>query len=130
MLIFKLFPLLILFLLLCGCSNIMKSDNFNYITAFILKYGNRATYCNKYNHNPHYQFNDFHVFLNPDIGQRNINCDPELSGFDEIVIQHNREIIEYYRIKIENDRLIYDMKDRDKIVHYFKIILEEIKKKT
>ena len=40
-----------------------------------------------YNHNPHHRFGAFDAYLTPDVGQRNINCDPERSDFDEIVVQ-------------------------------------------
>ena len=70
--------------------------NFRAIRSFVLKRGDRQTYCNMYNRNPHYAFSDFDVFFNPDVGQRNINCDPELSGFDELVIRDwNTEPIYY-----------------------------------
>jgi hypothetical protein len=108
----------------------MNTDNFNRIISFVLQYGDRVTYCNMYNNNPHYQFHDFDLFLNPDIGQANINCDPLLSGFNEIVIRNNNESIIYYHIKINNNELIYDINDREAITNYFKFILEEINKKN
>jgi hypothetical protein len=60
---------------------------FRAIRDFILRQGDRRTYCNMYNRNPHYSFDGFEAYLNPDVGQRNINCEPELSGFDQLVIQ-------------------------------------------
>ena len=60
---------------------------FRAIRDFILRKGDRRTYCNMFNRNPHYSFDGFEAYLHPDVGQRNINCEPALSGFDRIVIQ-------------------------------------------
>jgi hypothetical protein len=65
---------------------LLDKDNFDHIKEFVLRRGDRQTYCNMYNRNPHYRFGTFDVYLNPDIGQRNIDADPAVSGFDEMVI--------------------------------------------
>ena len=62
-------------------------EEFRRIRDFVLAQGDRMTWCNMYNDNPHYAFYGFDVFLNPDLGQRNINCDPAISGFDTLVIR-------------------------------------------
>jgi len=71
-------------------------ENFTLIKKFILEKGGKETYCNKYNTNPHYKFEIGDVYLNPEGGEKNINCDPEQSDFDELVIKTNNN---YYFIK-------------------------------
>ncbi len=61
-------------------------SDFATIKDFILAHGDKETYGNMYNDNPHYRFEGFDAYLNPEGGQKNINCDPRLSDFDEIVI--------------------------------------------
>jgi len=63
------------------------------------------TYCNMYNGNPHFGFDGFDVFLDPDVGQRNIDCDPERSGFDVLVIRDWNAGQQYFRVKRNQDRL-------------------------
>ena len=65
----------------------LSADAFDRIKRYILALGGRQTYCNMYNNNPHHRFGTFDAYLTPDVGQRNINCDPALSDFDEIVVQ-------------------------------------------
>lgn len=78
----------------------LSVTQFEHIKSFILDRGDRRTYCNKYNQNPHYAFDEFDVYLNPDIGQRNINCDPEISDFNELVIHDSDSDPQYYTIHI------------------------------
>ncbi len=77
----------------------LTPENFDRIVRFILERGDRLTWCNMYNLNPHLQLPGFDAFLNPDVGQRNINCDPERSGFDELVIRFRVDGWEYLRVK-------------------------------
>ena len=39
--------------------------NFEKVKQFVLQYGNKKTYCNRYNCNPHFDFGSFEVYLNP-----------------------------------------------------------------
>ncbi|CAF1155732.1 unnamed protein product [Didymodactylos carnosus] len=82
------------------------NDRFNLIKTFILKDGDKQTYCNMYNNNPHYNLNDFQIYLNPSIGQKNISCDPKLSDFNEIVVHDISSEDRYYRIKLNNDNTV------------------------
>lgn len=68
----------------------LGGDAFIAIKRFILAKGDRQTFGNMYNRNPHYAFDGFDAFLIPDVGQANINCDPARSDFDGIVIRTNR----------------------------------------
>jgi hypothetical protein len=36
--------------------------------------GDRCTYCNMYNGNPHLDFGRYNDYLYPSVGQFNINC--------------------------------------------------------
>jgi hypothetical protein len=95
-------------------ENYITVNNFQIIKNFILKKGNRFTYCSKYNKNPYYRFKALDVFLNPEPGgpynhpQWNLNCDPALSDFDEILIRDSE--MNYYHFKLDkihnNIRLI------------------------
>lgn len=78
----------------------LSTPQFENIKSFILEHGDRRTYCNKYNDNPHYAFDGFDVYLNPEIGQANINCDPEISDFNELVIHDPDSEPQYYTIMI------------------------------
>lgn len=82
-------------------TKLISIKEFIIIKNFILKKAQTMTYCNMYNNNPYYKFANFNVYLNPDVGQKNINCDPKLSDFNEIVIQNfkDKESI-YYPIFI------------------------------
>lgn len=65
----------------------LEPSSFQRLVDFVLAHGDRQTWCNMYNHNPHYAFGPLDVFLNPDVGQRNLDCDPARSGFDVAVIR-------------------------------------------
>jgi hypothetical protein len=52
-----------------------------------------------YNDNPHYSFTDFDVFLNPDTGQANINCDKQKSDFNHMVFR--TKTLAYYDPRLD-----------------------------
>lgn len=83
-------------------------ESFDRIVRFILERGDRLTFCNRFNHNPHYRFSSFDAFLSPDIGQRNINCDPQLSGFDTLTIRLDSQGYEYLDLTRKADRVSCD----------------------
>jgi hypothetical protein len=62
-------------------------ENLITIQRFILHQGKRETYCNMYNDNPAYQTEGYRFYLNPDSGQKNIDCDPAKSGFHNLTIR-------------------------------------------
>lgn len=72
---------------------------FEAIIDYALNHGDRKTYCNRYNNNPHLKVGDFDLFLSP-TDKQNTLCDTTISGFNEIVIYHPREDIQYYHIKL------------------------------
>jgi len=93
-------------------TQILSVSNFESIKKYILKNGDRQTYCNMYNDNPHFSYGYFHVYLNPEIGQANIDCDPQKSDFNEIVIRDQNSEPQYYYLHIvrlgdlENEKII------------------------
>jgi len=52
-------------------------DLFDLIKTFVLTNGDKETYSNMYNNNPHYSFDGLEAYLNPEIGQGNITAKPE-----------------------------------------------------
>jgi hypothetical protein len=70
---------------------------FEKIKHFILAHGNRQTYRQYDNDNPYYKFENFDVYLGADIGQKNINNDPKVSDFNELMI---RADMVYYSVII------------------------------
>ena len=87
-----------------GMPAALTPANFEVIKRFVLKKGDRQTYCSMYNQNPHFRFEGFDVYLNPDAGQQNINCDPGLSDFDELVVHDERVPGEYFSVKLDKQR--------------------------
>lgn len=109
--------ILILILLagIIGCENedpLLNSDEarditsylsyqeFEQVRTYLIEEGDKETYCSMYNDNPHCSINDFDIFLNPEIGQGNINCDPDLSDFNQITIRDWETDQQYYTIQI------------------------------
>ncbi|MBT6567328.1 MAG: hypothetical protein HON19_00270 [Flavobacteriales bacterium] len=75
-------------------------EEFEKTKEFILEKGDKMTYRNYDNNNPHYKFPDFDVFLGADIGQRNINNDPKISNFNQLTISDWNSDIRYYELII------------------------------
>jgi hypothetical protein len=80
-------------------ESILTAAAFNRIKDFVLIHGDRQTYCNMYNNNPHAALCNMDVYLVPDTGQQNINCDLKLSGFNSMVIR-TRKPWKYYRLAL------------------------------
>jgi len=81
-------------------THLINYNDFESIKTYILSNGDRQTYCNMYNNNPHYSFTGFETYLNPEIGQLNINCEPEISDFNEIVIRDQSSDPQYFYLHI------------------------------
>ena len=81
-------------------TDVFSVQEFEDATNFILKNGDRQTYCSMYGNNPHYSFDGFEAYLNPEIGQRNVGCDPEISGFNEITFRDPSADPQYYYVRI------------------------------
>ena len=94
-------------------SEILSKDDFEKIVQFVLDNGDRKTYCNMYNNNPHYKIDKFDIYLNPVSQLINFTKD-RLSflvhDYDEITIMDYNSSYLYYFIKIFNERVwIYDL---------------------
>jgi hypothetical protein len=79
-------------------SDLISLNEFEQIKSFVLKKGDRQTYRNIDNNNPHFKFKNFHVYLGSDIGQKNLNNDPALSDFNQLVIYDHDALINYYEV--------------------------------
>ncbi|MBU1218894.1 hypothetical protein KKF34_06745 [Myxococcota bacterium] len=122
--------------LIVGCSgkkienkstsdSVLTTDNFLKIKKYILEKGKRETYCNMYNYNPVGYFGEFAIFLNPDTGQKNINCEIGRSDFNYMVVKR-KEPIGYFRISIENSVLSFDKSEKKLLESFFQKALIQI----
>ncbi|WP_157814136.1 hypothetical protein [Olleya sp. Bg11-27] len=71
-------------------SDVISFEEFEQIKAFILKNGDKMIFRNFDNNNPHYKYVNCDVFLGADIGQRNINNDPDISDFNQLTIKNRK----------------------------------------
>lgn len=84
--------LVLIALIFCGASfaedaTVLSPENFTAIKKYILAKGDRETFCNMYNDNPHIEIGELDCYLLPETGQANINCDPAKSDFNVMVIR-------------------------------------------
>jgi hypothetical protein len=89
-------------------SNILNKNDFEKIIQFVLTSGDRATYCNMYNNNPHYPHEEFHIYLNPISRRINFlkeNLSYNVSDYNSIVIQDWKSIHTYYHLLLQNDKV-------------------------
>lgn len=84
-------------------SDLISYDEFEQIKNFILEKGDKKTYRNFDGNNPHYKFGTFDVFLGADIGQRNINNDPNISDFNQLTIMDWKSEYTYTELIIVRD---------------------------
>ncbi|HTJ44535.1 MAG TPA: hypothetical protein VL463_20665 [Kofleriaceae bacterium] len=105
--------------------DVLTVEAFQLIKRYILMLGGRRTYCAMYNLNPHHRFDWFDAYLTPDVGQRNIMCDPELSDFDELVVQDWGLDKIYVSARCEGDALTYDFADESTLRRYFEAMYAE-----
>lgn len=104
---------------------VVSPKSFRAIKALIIQRGDRQIYCNMYSNNPHLGFEGFDVFLNPDVGQRNINCDLARSDFNEMVIRDWRTQKIYFLVKLDlaTETLSFEPEDAVAIEGYFRVML-------
>ncbi|MCL2067622.1 MAG: hypothetical protein FWG99_09175 [Treponema sp.] len=100
-------------------SELLSKNDFEEIVQFILDNGDRRTYCNMYNNNPHYRIEDFSIYLNPISQFINFTRDnlSTLAGeYDEMVIMDQNSTYLYYYIKLSGERIwVYDPYEIKKI---------------
>ncbi len=85
-------------------TNEVSLSFFEEVKHFILERGNRKTFRNFDNANPHFRFDGFSMYLGADIGQKNINNDPEKSDFNQMIIKDNTSDITYLHLLIVRDQ--------------------------
>ena len=124
---------------------VLNRANLVAIKQFILKQGNKATYCSMYGDNPAFFVKNHSFYLIPDPGpnghpQYNINCDPQKTDFQTLHIANKdwgRDPYQYVDFKNEHYICVtvhYPADDlnieniRDRTDEALKIILEEMKK--
>lgn len=122
-------------------TEVLSMEEFEQVKSFIIQHGDRAIYCNMYNENPHYAYDGFDAYLNPEVGQRNINCDPDVSDFNEIVIVKRISAYVYYHIllvrkgDLEDQEIAFDFLDGMKekkvyLLRYYDYDLEEMEEQV
>ena len=94
-------------------SEILDKNDFEKIMKFILTNGDRQTYCQKYNNNPHYVLDGFDIYLDPISQWINYTKDSlsySVDHYDKIVIMDWNSTYIYYHLKLSNGRVyIYDI---------------------
>jgi len=113
-------------------QELVTMQKFLWLKSYILAYGNRQTYCNMYNNNPHIGLTKMHVYLNPDTGQRNINCNLALSDFNYIVFRTEEHPPEHYEVglsfKAKHAVLVFSNRpDREGLRKCFEDALAELR---
>lgn len=89
-------------------ETVLTKDNLLKVKQFILKNGQRETYCNMYNDNPAYRTKQFLFYLDPDTGQLNGNCDPAKSDFNTLTIRSaNGGKNQYRKVEFIDQHYIY-----------------------
>lgn len=69
-------------------SNILSYDDFQKIKQFVLDKGQVQTYCNMYNDNPFYQFDDgIELYLNPIVQFYTGGEHPDLEAYNTMTIR-------------------------------------------
>ena len=113
--------------------SVLTPENFTRIKKFILEHGDKQTYCNKYGDNPHYKIGEDNFYLEPETGQQNINCDPKLSDFTELVIQIDRPNagLQYLRVTHDKKKSVLQFKAAEKaeLEKFFDAMLKVLNKK-
>ena len=97
-------------------SKIFGKQDFEKTVRYILKYGDRKTYCNMYNCNPHYKYGDIDIYLNP-ISQWINFVKPYsdlVSDYNEIVFYDNQSNDYFFLMLIDNAVYTYNAYEYDK----------------
>jgi hypothetical protein len=103
-------------------SETLTVKKYEAIVEFMLKNGDRQTYCNMYNNNPHYKLDGFDIFLNPINQGINWSKDKlsyKISDYDMLVIQDFSANVKYYRVTLSNNKVLLDI-DSEKDFDFIK----------
>ena len=88
-------------------EKVITRANLTAIKQFFLKKGLRETYCNMYNNNPAYHTKNFSFYLNPDSGQKNINCETDKSDFHSLTVRNPNRKNQYRRVEFLDKHYVY-----------------------
>jgi hypothetical protein len=89
----------------------LSVENFQALVKFILKNGERQTYCNKYNNSPHYLLETFDIYLNPIaqfINYSETALSNEPSDYNEIVIHDAEMDIVYFHLILKANKVLLE----------------------
>jgi (2Fe-2S) ferredoxin len=91
-------------------SATLSKEDFRRIVQFVLTEGDRQTYCQMYNNNPHYAAGDFEIYLNP--VNQSINFWAEhlsvnVSDYNEIVLHATESGIYYNPITLGDNGKVH-----------------------
>jgi hypothetical protein len=85
-------------------ADLLTAAVFKKIQNHVLTHGDRETYCNMYNNNPHLLVEGIDIYLNPENGQENMNCEASLSKFDHMVLRRRKQFEVYHRLKLNTEQ--------------------------
>lgn len=88
-------------------EKVINRANLIRIKRFILKKGRRETYCNIYNNNPAYHTKNYSYYLNPDLGQKNPNCETNKSDFHSLTIRNPNKKNQYRKVEFLDKQYVY-----------------------
>jgi hypothetical protein len=88
-------------------SNTVGKQYFEEMVRFVLSNGDRRTYCNMYNNNPHYSFDDVEIYLNPYdqwINYSENKLSYTVSDYNEMLIEDNSNK-KHFRIRLIDEKI-------------------------
>ena len=114
-------------------NKIFNVNDFKRIVQYILDNGDRQTYNNMYNNNPHYSLKDFDIYLDPIsqwINFRKEYLSAEVNHYNRITIMDwNSKHVIYYRIMLYNEKVwIYNLYEVEQTNYEKEIINKYIPK--
>ncbi len=118
-----------------GTNIVLTMENFLKISNFVLSEGDRQTYCQAFNNNPHYRFSDFHLYLNSFSG--NFQCELGKCEFTITIQTINTSFTySYWNVSLREKNLIlqqYHSTTKSNILtkeveEFFQKALSEIRK--
>jgi hypothetical protein len=86
---------------------VLNRTNLIAIKQFIIKKGIRESISQMYNNNPAYHTKKFAFYMNPDTGQKNINCEIDKSDFQTLVIRRSENKNQYCDLNFQDEFNIY-----------------------
>ncbi|MDR3273265.1 MAG: hypothetical protein LBT29_07280 [Flavobacteriaceae bacterium] len=104
-------------------DNILNKEEFQNILEYIIKNGDRRTYCQAYNYNPHYSLDGFEIYLNP--VHQGLDLSYNIHDYNEIVIYDNSDYRKYFDIILSDSVYIYNAYRYEPQKDFEEIIIEK-----